>query len=408
MKNNRAPIVIISLIAVVLLFLAAAYILGFGYHILSVFFVFLALFVLCIPVYVIARFLSSFKKEPQAAPSIKVKTMDTVNAVVLICLFIVGCYLNAYGARAGEQLHVYEIGGRADGYASLAPNHIFSAIVLVVLGMAGFLILNFYAGRVSPVIYVVSSTILVLNIGFAAVYFTHTLFSKLGDMYSVRAFQYSLFCLALLYITKLKDSLNEFSIKMRKETVQYKGFLLLLFKISVRYSKMPRLWAICFFPVLLIVQMVLILFGQRPDSFIRLFLDTSSFTYSRIPNPPQEMLKGDEHYLCSVAARGHTKVVKPVRAGLRHGKRIPVNRQLLVANAFEHLLEEYMPRMHHFIRYIYDKYGYPLSRHIRTKWSADLVYFFMKPLEWFFLFILYTVDQKPENRIQIQYSELRK
>ncbi|KOA19706.1 hypothetical protein CLHOM_17950 [Clostridium homopropionicum DSM 5847] len=32
----------------------------------------------------------------------------------------------------------------------------------------------------------------------------------------------------------------------------------------------------------------------------------------------------------------------------------------------------------------------------------------MKPLEWFFLFILYIVDHNPENRINIQYSELRK
>jgi hypothetical protein len=31
----------------------------------------------------------------------------------------------------------------------------------------------------------------------------------------------------------------------------------------------------------------------------------------------------------------------------------------------------------------------------------------MKPLEWFFLLVLYTVDAKPENRIHMQYSELR-
>jgi hypothetical protein len=56
----------------------------------------------------------------------------------------------------------------------------------------------------------------------------------------------------------------------------------------------------------------------------------------------------------------------------------------------------------------YDKYGYPLSKHIQSKWSADIVYLVMKPLEWMFLFVLYIVDQKPENRIHIQYSELTK
>nr|WP_110928210.1 DUF6688 family protein [Bacillus massiliglaciei] len=61
-----------------------------------------------------------------------------------------------------------------------------------------------------------------------------------------------------------------------------------------------------------------------------------------------------------------------------------------------------------FYRQSYDRYGYPISRHIRTEWSADAVYLLMKPLEWFFLIVLYTIDKKPENRIHIQYSELRK
>lgn len=64
--------------------------------------------------------------------------------------------------------------------------------------------------------------------------------------------------------------------------------------------------------------------------------------------------------------------------------------------------------MHRFIRYIYDKYGYPLSKHINTALSVDLVYILMKPLEWFFLLILYTLDKNPENRINMQYSELRR
>lgn len=78
------------------------------------------------------------------------------------------------------------------------------------------------------------------------------------------------------------------------------------------------------------------------------------------------------------------------------------------ANAFENILEEYTPKLHNIIRYVYDKYGYPLSKHIKTSWSADLVYILMKPLEWFFILVLYTIDNKPENRISIQYSELRR
>ena len=35
--------------------------------------------------------------------------------------------------------------------------------------------------------------------------------------------------------------------------------------------------------------------------------------------------------------------------------------------------------------------------------DADAVYILMKPLEWFFVFVLYLFDQKPENRINSQY-----
>ncbi len=60
------------------------------------------------------------------------------------------------------------------------------------------------------------------------------------------------------------------------------------------------------------------------------------------------------------------------------------------------------------IRYFYDTYGYPVSKHIRSAWAADVVYVIMKPLEWFFLMILYLFDEKPENRIASQYLPAKK
>jgi hypothetical protein len=90
--------------------------------------------------------------------------------------------------------------------------------------------------------------------------------------------------------------------------------------------------------------------------------------------------------------------------GIRKGEKIIVNRQLCIANAFEDFIQEKTPKFHHFIRYIYDKYGYPLSKHINKAWQADITYILMKPLEWLFLIILYLFDQKPENRIAIQYT----
>jgi hypothetical protein len=89
--------------------------------------------------------------------------------------------------------------------------------------------------------------------------------------------------------------------------------------------------------------------------------------------------------------------------GKRHGHRVIVNRQLAVANAFEELLSQHLPRLHRLVRYVYDRWGYPISRHIRTPWAADAVWLLMKPAEWFFLVCLYLFDLKPENRIAVQY-----
>ena len=71
--------------------------------------------------------------------------------------------------------------------------------------------------------------------------------------------------------------------------------------------------------------------------------------------------------------------------------------------AFEQLIQEKTPKFHHFIRGIYDKYGYPISKHINTPIQADITYLIMKPLEWIFLIVLYLFDKKPENRISMQY-----
>ena len=66
--------------------------------------------------------------------------------------------------------------------------------------------------------------------------------------------------------------------------------------------------------------------------------------------------------------------------------------------------KEKTPRAHRLIRRFYDKYGFPVAKLIRHKWSADIVYFLMKPLEWIFLIVLYSTDVHPENRIAVQYT----
>lgn len=154
-------------------------------------------------------------------------------------------------------------------------------------------------------------------------------------------------------------------------------------------------------PVLGILVLILVLFGQQPDSVILAFTKTSDWILSGEIAPPP--VAYDTHYLCTVSLRGHKRLVKPTRFGLRRGEKIVVNRQLCVANAFEQLLEERTPGFHRKVRTFYDTYGYPISKHINSAWSADVVYLLMKPLEWIFVFVLYLFDARPEDRINRQY-----
>lgn len=172
-------------------------------------------------------------------------------------------------------------------------------------------------------------------------------------------------------------------------------------KLLYDIDNWPIIAIIFSIPLIAILICVLVLFGQRPDEAIKAFLETSDWTLSTKVSPPPVTYDG--HYLCTVSLRGHKNIVKPIRMGIRRGEKIIVNRQLCVANAFEDLIQERTPKFHHFVRYIYDKYGYPLSKHINTAIQADVTYILMKPLEWIFLLVLYMFDEKPENRIATQY-----
>lgn len=339
-------------------------------------------------------------------------------AITLLC-FAIGMGFDAMGVQGGEPLSVYEeTGHMASNYATLDHRSLPVLIATHVISLLAYILLFRLPDQLSPIIYTLCNSALVLSIVWGIVYITHTGFSWYNDTglfitFSVLTLQSSYLSLIFLYIGRLKRSWDGFvkthivgnGISM--DTDHLPKWQQLLYRYIIRFRTASLLWMILLFPLQLVIQLILVLFGQRPDSAIRIFLDTSSFNYSRLPIPPPDIIPGDGHYLCTVAAGGHQKWVKPVRSGIRHGYVINVNRQLMIANAFEHVLEQHTPRFHRVVRGLYDRYGYPLSRHIRSKWTADMVYLIMKPLEWLFLIVLYTTDAHPENRIHIQYSEMR-
>ena len=210
------------------------------------------------------------------------------------------------------------------------------------------------------------------------------------------------FCIACIIVRTILCKVREWNeLEMERGKIQNNVILNFLDKILSNSRLWPIYALVLMLPLLGIIIAILLLFGQAPDSVIKAWTETADWRLS-LKEAPQNIYY-DEHYLCTVAAGGHKKIVKPIRRGIRHGHEVIVNRQLCIANAFEQILEEKTPRFHKLVRGIYDRYGFPIARLIKSKWMADIIYFLMKPLEWIFLIVIYMTDVHPENRIATQY-----
>ena len=199
----------------------------------------------------------------------------------------------------------------------------------------------------------------------------------------------------------IETSVNDQALKAAQRTYKNK-FLNNLNRILSKKSTIQNLALILIIPVFWIIVMILTLFGQESDSMIKVFTETTTWHLSQQTHPLE--LEHHGHYLCTVATKGHKSIVKPMGIGHRHDHEIIVNRQLQVANAFEHLIKQSHPAIHHYIRKNYDRYGFPLAKQINNKYWSDAVYLIMKPLEWSFLFTLYLFHQHPETLIAQQYK----
>lgn len=282
-------------------------------------------------------------------------------------------------------------------HRSISSEYDWAVAVPVFLGLAGLLVLiSVKAMKMPPLLSAMCiaavAVMNVLQIVFA--------FQIIGRVHSVGLMLYVYhFNIFLLSMSAVKNHLLQ-QIELLKNADNSQSRDWLRRKIT-KISHYNILIFACLFMLIAVLEIVFILTGQGADAAIKAFTDTADWTFStQIPPPPKEY-KG--HYLCTVAAGGHKKVVKPLRLGTRHGTTIIVNRQLCVANAFEDYIQEKIPRFHKVIRGAYDKYGYPVSKHITTPLRADAVYILMKPLEWVFLIFLYLFDTKPEQRISRQY-----
>ena len=274
----------------------------------------------------------------------------------------------------------------------------------VMIGTVGYFVLLFTeADRIPPLVsvYLIVNLILLNVIQIALAVQLYKVVSTQWIGYLFYVYHFNVLLLSTRVIVKhMKEQVAYY--KTREDQMCDRPGVKLMYIWASRMSGYAFPILLMLFFVVALLEIFFVLAGQGLDAPVKAFTDTADWTFSQqIPPPPLEY---EGHYLCTVAAGGHGKVVKPIRLGRRRGAVIVVNRQLCVANAFEEAVAERFPALHRKIRHAYDTYGYPLSNLITTRGRADAVYILMKPLEWVFLLYLYLTDARPEERISRQYK----
>lgn len=290
------------------------------------------------------------------------------------------------------------------GYIPFGGKHIISLLVYYVLFLISSWLIWMKGRKLPPLTFVLAIIFMLMGIVLSIVSIVQFSDKKLDyGNYTEVAYLFMIFpvtniIIAILLFLKVFREESE-TVKHRS----YKNKFLnhLNSKIATMYSY-PIWVVILLVPVLLLITSVLMLLGQDYDSLVKAFTDTTMWRLSQKEHPPFLDHKG--HYLCTVATCGSPEIVKPIRFGKRYGNTIIVNRQLMVANAFEEMIQVKVPKLHQVIRRNYDKYGYPLSKDITKPLGANITYILMKPLEWFFIICLYLFWLEPEKLIKKQYA----
>lgn len=292
-----------------------------------------------------------------------------------------------------------------NGYSPLSKNHLLSFMVFFVLSVIAIYKIWKLGKKQPPLMLVFYLSFLIIGI-VLNLFLALQLSSRSDGDYYIDSSGGQLMMIApiihmlvsiILIIKVIKEEIIE------AENREFKNKFLNQLNSKIQVSRMLPLWTIiALLPIFIIITVILVLFGQEYDSLTKVFTETTTWHFSHQTHPPYLDHKG--HYLCTVAACGTPNVVKPIRLGIRNGEEIIVNRQLLVANAFEDIIMKKYPKLHKIIRRNYDNYGYPLSKDINTKLKSNLTYILMKPLEWLFLIFIYLFTERPEKLINEQYK----
>lgn len=285
------------------------------------------------------------------------------------------------------------------GYSPFSSDHILTLITFFVLALFGLISLWIKGRSLPPLLYVLFMAFVLIGIPIS--FSVWLQISSNTEFYSAWLFGILPIVYIITAIVVIAKSVSQ-AAEIASDKVYQNKFLNYLNQKMAKVAHQPFYVLLLMIPVFVIIVAILMLFGQDANSITKVFTETTTWNFSTKTHPP--FLDHRGHYLCTVAVCGDPNIVKPIRLGKRHGQEIVVNRQLLIANAFEELIEDISPAAHKIIRNFYDKYGYPLSKKITTPQGSNLVYRLMKPLEYFFLIALYLCVQKPEEKIAKQYA----
>lgn len=287
--------------------------------------------------------------------------------------------------------------------AVFSPEHRLGIYTLIILYTIAFIVGVFRKHILPPIAELLLNSFLILGLILNILFCIHFTIEIIDDFIWVIG-NIPIIMLLLLMLAEnqnlLKYTINEANVS---PTSKIGKFCIGILNLSPIY-KYPIL-TIILVPIVIIISLIFILFGQQADSIIRAFTDTYKHGFSQLDHECHNVDCGG-HFLCSVGANGHKSIVKPIRYGERKGKRIICNRQLLISNAFEDLIKEKLPGTHKVIRHNYNKVGKLIHKYysvFNIKIVSDIIYILMKPLELVLLFTLYLFDKKPENRIAMQY-----
>lgn len=340
-------------------------------------------------------YLFKFKKDELIKKlEMKIEFITLIIGSIFMFLFFVSGIPNIRYKDWNESIYPFEI------HTPIATEMMLSICVFILVAILGYLVLRFVKmNKLSPLVFVLAMSALYIGVIIAMLWICQVVKLDIVNLILI-LFPVNII---VIFIKVIKDVVIKWNLeyKDKENSLKDNKLINICYKILNNALNWPWLALIFMVPLLGILIGILVLFGQAPDSAIKAFTETAEWNLST--KIPAQSLEHDGHYLCTVAAGGHRKVVKPIRLGRRGGKYIVVNRQLCIANAFEQIIEEKTPKFHYLVRSFYDKYGYPVAKHINSKYTADFVYFLMKPLEWIFLMVIYLFDNKPENRIAIQY-----